>query len=240
MKKPCPVHTLGSVPWIMTYFPRMSTNFPDSQTGKTLDIEDLLPEESVEFCSVEIEAQNFKAKRNLPSALLPKAPPINTTSINTLPLPAYIHHSRNRCVWEENAYFLNDSIVFFIFSFYYFPFRNNNHAVIGFLSRFHLDFEKPRKDSNEKVTMMWLRRVGGRTAGEGSVCPPALCLPGHTFPSPQNPRYLKHLWVQGEDDGLGPQQLPLPVAPLLTQWSSDRSCKGDGSKREFEREPGLE
>lgn len=47
--------------------------FPDSRTCETLEIEVLLPEEFVEFCSVETELWNFKARRNLPSPLLPKA-----------------------------------------------------------------------------------------------------------------------------------------------------------------------
>lgn len=44
---------------------------PDSKTSGTLDTEAVLPEEFVEFYSVETELQNFKAKGNLPSLVLP-------------------------------------------------------------------------------------------------------------------------------------------------------------------------
>jgi hypothetical protein len=44
---------------------------PDSKTSGTLGIEAPLPEEFVEFYSVETELQNFKASRNLPSPVLP-------------------------------------------------------------------------------------------------------------------------------------------------------------------------
>lgn len=64
---------LGSVPWITVDFARISMKFPDSRTCETLEIEVLLPEEFVEFCSVETELWNCKARRNLPSPLLPKA-----------------------------------------------------------------------------------------------------------------------------------------------------------------------
>ena len=48
LKKPRPVHMLGSVPWTIIYFLRISTKFPDSKTCETLKIEALLPEASVE------------------------------------------------------------------------------------------------------------------------------------------------------------------------------------------------
>lgn len=58
-----------------TIFEDFHEKFPDSKTCETLKIEALLPEASVEFCSVEIELQNVQAKRNLPSPALPKAGP---------------------------------------------------------------------------------------------------------------------------------------------------------------------
>ena len=52
---------------------RISMKFTDSETCETLETEALLPEAYVQFCPVEIEWQNFKLRRSLPSPLPPKA-----------------------------------------------------------------------------------------------------------------------------------------------------------------------
>lgn len=101
LQKLHPVHSLGNMPWIT--FLRISTKFPDSKTCETLKIEALLPRESVEFCSVEIELQNFKAQRSLPSPLLPKADPNFNPRwwilhlLTRCSFPSCIFHSPDMC-----------------------------------------------------------------------------------------------------------------------------------------------
>lgn len=130
-----------------------------------------------------MELQDLKAKRNLPSVLLPKAGlnlsccwerlhlehavpsyPVSSTPQIGVCTKKYIH-----------TFFTQFSSSFHVI---YFPFGKSNNAVTDFPSRSPLPLAKSRRGVNEKVTIMWLR--GGGRSRLARTQPTSLLFASHT------------------------------------------------------------
>lgn len=80
--------------------------------------------------------------------------------MNILPPILYLSLPKT-CVGGK---YINIFFIWFSSSFHfiiYFPFENNNYAIIGFLSRFHLVLTESGKDVNDKVTKSRVGRLWG-------------------------------------------------------------------------------